>query len=428
MHPTTLPALLFATASGEILEYSGLLMAGNAAGHIVPPRLDELIELPAGSELFTLPDRLPVGIDPNDNEPALLDDNPYTPGQPVRAVAAFMAPAHTAFYSAAYQTISPEASMLPLFAYTAVGWAEGKFWVAAFRSDADCRQDADRFQQRVLEQRTRKQLQRHPDNRLIQHLGKCCLTYGCPAARNYFLGRWEAPLPCSPTCNAACVGCISLQPSGCCPSTQDRITFIPTDREIAGVAVPHLKSAPWAIASFGQGCEGEPLLQAKVMEQSIRLIRQQTDRGTINLNTNGSLPEAVERLAQAGLDSIRISLNSAQPAHHHRYYRPKGFSLTDVCQSIAVMKRYNRHVSLNYFILPGCTDDPAEFDALADLIDTYHPDFIQLRNLNMDPEHYLRVIEHAPLQAPMGILAWLARLKAQFPHLGFGYYNPPLRP
>lgn len=428
MHPSVLPSLLFATASGEIHEYNGLRMAGNAAGHIFIPRLDELIELPAGSELFTLPDRLPVGIDPEDDQPALLDDDPYAPGQAVRAVAAFMAPAHTAIYSAAYQTIAPEATLLPLFAYTAVGWAEGKFWVAAFRSDADCRQDADRFQQRVLEQRTRKQLQRHPDNRLIQHLGKCCLTYGCPAARNYFLGRWEAPLPCSPICNAACVGCISLQPSGCCPSTQDRITFVPTDREIAGVAVPHLKSAPRAIASFGQGCEGEPLLQAKVIEQSIRLIRQQTDRGTINLNTNGSLPEAVERLAQAGLDSIRISLNSAQHEQHHRYYRPKGFSLSDVCESIAVMKRYNRHVSLNYFILPGCTDDPAEFDALAGLIATYRPDFIQLRNLNMDPEQYLRVIGHAPKQVPMGIRPWLARLKAQFPHLGFGYYNPPLRP
>lgn len=428
MPPSTPPALLFATASGEIHEYSGLHMAGDAAGHIVLPHLDELIELPAGSELFALPDRMPVGIDPDDGEPSLLDADPYAPGKPARAVAAFMAPAHTAIYSAAYQSISAEAPVLPLFAYTAVGWGEGKFWVAAFRSDPDPRQDADRFQQQVLEQRTRKQLQRHPDNRLIQHLGKCCLTYGCPAARNYFLGRWEAPLPCSPICNADCVGCISLQPSGCCPSTQDRITFVPSDREIAAVAVPHLKSAPRAIASFGQGCEGEPLLQAKVMEQSIRLIRQQTDRGTINLNTNGSLPGAVERLAQAGLDSIRISLNSAQHEHHLRYYRPKGFALEDVCQSIAVMKKYGRHVSLNYFILPGCTDDQTEFDALAGLIDAYHPDFIQLRNLNMDPQYYLRVIGHAPLQPPMGIITWLNRLKAQFPHLGFGYYNPPLRP
>lgn len=426
-HPSTVPSLLFAARNGDITEYGGLRMAGAAAGQFYTPRLHELIELPAGSELFALPGRLPVGIDPDDNEPALLDADPFHPHQPVQAVAAFMAPAHTAVYTAAFQTTAPDAPMLPLFAYTAVGWADGKFWVAAFRSDPDCRQDAGQFNQRVLEQRTRKQLQRYAANRLVQHLGKCCLTYGCPAARNYFLGRWEAPLPCSPVCNAACAGCISLQPSGCCPSTQDRIGFVPSAREIAEIAVEHLQTAPKPIVSFGQGCEGEPLLQSEVMEQGIRLIRSHTAQGTINLNTNGSLPEAVERLAHAGLDSIRISLNSAQSEKHRLYYRPKGFSLDDVCQSIAIMKRHNRHVSLNYFILPGCTDDPDEFAALTELIGAYRPDFIQLRNLNMDPEYYLRVIEHAGIKQPMGIVAWLARLKSQFPNLGFGYFNPPLR-
>lgn len=425
-HPSSVPSLLFATSTGEILDYGGLHMAGSAAGRFYKPRLHELIELPAGSELFALPGRLPVGIEPEGDEPALLDADPFHPDQPIQAVAAFMAPAHTAVYTAAFQTASPEAPVLPLFAYTAVGWADGKFWVAGFRSDADCRQDANQFNQRLLEQRTRKQLQRLAGNRLVQHLGKCCLTYGCPAARNYFLGRWEAPLPCSPVCNAACAGCISLQPSGCCPSTQDRITFVPSAQEIAELAVEHLQSAPKPIVSFGQGCEGEPLLQAKVMEQGIRLIRSRTNQGTINLNTNGSLPDAVERLAQAGLDSIRISLNSAQPEKHRLYYRPKGFGLEDVCQSIATMKRYGRHVSLNYFILPGCTDDPDEFKALVELIGAFRPDFIQLRNLNMDPEYYLRVIEHKGTEPPLGITRWLAQLKAKFPALGFGYYNPPL--
>ncbi|MDD2465799.1 MAG: radical SAM protein [Desulfobulbus sp.] len=426
MHPSILPSLLFATAQGEILDYSGLHMAGSAAGRLFAPRLDELIELPAGSELFTLPQRLPIGIESESNEPALLATNPYQTDEPIQAVAAFMAPAHTAIYTAAYQTENDNPPLLPLFAYTAVGWAEGKFWVAAFRSDQDCRQDAEQFNFKLLEKRTHKQLKKHRENRLIQHLGKCCLTYGCPAARNYFLGRWEAPLPCSPVCNAACAGCISLQPSGCCPSTQDRITFVPTEKEIAEIAVDHLKTAPRPIVSFGQGCEGEPLLQAKVMAKSIRLIRHQTSNGTINLNTNGSLPEAVEHLAQAGLDSIRISMNSAQIEKHRLYYRPNGFSLQDVCESIAVMKRHGRHVSLNYFILPGCTDDPDEFEALATLIEQYRPDFIQLRNLNMDPEYYLRVIQHNPSRAPLGIPNWLAQLKALFPFLGFGYYNPPL--
>nr|WP_321466296.1 radical SAM protein [uncultured Desulfobulbus sp.] len=427
MHPTTPPSLLFANAKGEILDYGGLHMAGSGAGHLYRPKLDELIELPAGSELFALPQRLPIGMEPESEDPALLATNPYQPEEPIQAVAAFMAPAHTAIYTAAYQAEEGDVPLLPLFAYTAVGWADGKFWVAAFRSDQDCRQDAEQFNFALLENRTLKQLKKHRNNRLIQHLGKCCLTYGCPAARNYFLGRWEAPLPCSPVCNADCAGCISLQPSGCCPSTQDRITFVPTEREIAEIAVDHLKSAPLPIVSFGQGCEGEPLMQAKVMEKSIRLIRSQTDKGTINLNTNGSLPEAVDRLAVAGLDSIRISMNSAQLEKHRLYYRPKGFSLEDVCQSIAVMKRHGRHVSLNYFILPGFTDDPNEFEALATLIERFRPDFIQLRNLNMDPEYYLQVIEHAPAQPPLGILNWLRQLKARFPFLGFGYYNPPLR-
>jgi wyosine [tRNA(Phe)-imidazoG37] synthetase (radical SAM superfamily) len=264
-------------------------------------------------------------------------------------------------------------------------------------------------------------------NRLIQHLGKCCLTYRCPAAINYFLRRFEAPLPTSPVCNAQCLGCISLQPSGCCPSTQDRITFVPTPREIAEIAVPHLKAVKGGVASFGQGCEGEPLLQAETIESAILLIRKGTDRGTINLNSNASLPEAVARLAHAGLDSLRVSMNSAQDVYHQRYYRPKNFNLDSVRRSIRVMKQHGRFVSLNYFILPGFTDDPAEFAALCELISEYQPDFLQLRNLNMDPDWYFEALKFQESGAPIGIRAWLKQLKNRFPKLRFGYFNPPLR-
>jgi len=75
---------------------------------------------------------------------------------------------------------------------------------------------------------------------------------------------------------------------------------------------------------------------------------------------------------------------------HERYYRPKGFSLADAQESIRLMKKANRHVSLNYFILPGFSDDPEEFASLCDLIADCRPDLIQLRNLNMDPEWYCR--------------------------------------
>ena len=436
--PSRPPRLVFADSRGEILDYEGMAMAGAAAGELYAPEPEDLIPLPEGSELFALPARLPVGIEA-DGDFALLAENPFRPGEPVRAVAAFMAPAHTALHTAAFVKAEPaeKAPPLPLFAYTAVGWAEGRFWVSAVRSDEDIRQDLCQFDFAALERRTRKMLKERGDNRLIRHLGVCCLTYGCPAARNFFLGRWEAPLPCSPACNAACAGCISHQPkeSGV-PATQDRLTFVPTPREIAEVAVPHLKTAERAVASFGQGCEGEPLLQAGTIEAAIRLIRAETDRGTINLNTNGGLPEAVDRLAAAGLDSIRLSLNSARKEAHHRYYHPGraggaagrgAFSLDEVVASLDIMKKARRHVSLNYFILPGCTDDPAEFAALCDLIDRHRPDLIQLRNLNMDPDWYREVIGFAPAGPPLGMRRWLSELKRRFPWLRFGYYNPPVR-
>ncbi len=426
-HPSRIPHLLYANDKGEIRDLPELTMAGRSGREFFAPALNTLIPLPEGSELFVLDDRFPVGIDPANGDFLHLEEDPSKPGRPVRAVAAFMAPAHTAIHLAAFEKKNSRVIPLPLFAYTAVGWLDERFWVCGFRSDTDPRQEPGRFAPDLIRQATLRRLREFPANRLIQHLGNCSLTYGCPAAVNYFMTSWEAPLPTSPACNAACIGCISLQPSGCCPATQDRIKFIPTAEEIAGVAVPHLERVEKGIVSFGQGCEGEPLLQAETIERAIRLIRRQTGRGTINLNSNSSLPEAVARLAEAGLDSLRVSLNSAQIEYHRRYYRPKGFDLDSVKESIRAMKSAGCFVSLNYFILPGFTDDPDEFIALSDLLADTGPDFIQLRNLNMDPDWYLDEIGFTPSGPPMGIDKWLGRLKQDFPRLRFGYFNPPLR-
>ncbi len=427
LHPDEIPSLVYANQKGEIKNFPEIHMVGRSGNFNFKPALEDLIPLPEGSELFLLPDRLPIGISPENDSPVLLDHDPDAPGEIIQAVAAFMAPAHTAIHTAAYEPVRSDLAPLPLFAYTAVGWHDGKFWVSAFRSDSDCRQDARSFDNEKIKRKTIQKLAKNPKNRLIQHLGKCCLTYGCPAARNYFLGRWEAPLPTSPTCNARCVGCISLQPSGCCPATQDRINFVPKVSEISGIAVPHLKQAQQAVVSFGQGCEGEPLMQASTLEKAIRSIRSKTECGTINLNSNASMPGQVKLLAEAGLDSLRVSLNSARESCHTSYYRPVNFSFADVLKSIDTMKQADKFVSLNYFVLPGFTDDPDEFAALCKLIDDHQPDLIQLRNLNMDPDWYLDTVKYRPNQAPMGISNWLAELKGLFPALRFGYFNPSLR-
>ena len=61
---TRAPILLVADQKGKIFEHPALEAAGMKAGRFF--RLDpkELIKLPAGSQLFKLPDRSPVGYDP----------------------------------------------------------------------------------------------------------------------------------------------------------------------------------------------------------------------------------------------------------------------------------------------------------------------------------------------------------------------------
>ena len=75
----------------------------------------------------------------------------------------------------------------------------------------------------------------------------------------------------------------------------------PTLDEIVPPFVRHLNEAPDPIISFGQGCEGEPITQWKRISEAIAAIRAETKQGTINLNTNGSVPHGSRRSARAGL-------------------------------------------------------------------------------------------------------------------------------
>ncbi|MHC1724629.1 MAG: radical SAM protein [Syntrophobacteraceae bacterium] len=419
------PALVYADIKGDILDWPALEMAGASANEWTRPRSVELVSLPEGSELFLLPDRLPVGFNPGKNLFEPLASDPFDPSKQVRAVAAFISPAYTQLYSTAYKSL-PGAPLLPLFAYTAVGWLKGKFVVPAVRIDKDQRQDFRNFDPGKIERNARRRMKTEADNRLVQHLGKCALTYGCPAARNLFMNRWEAPLPTSPVCNARCIGCISRQEKTGLSATQDRITFVPTPDEICGVAVPHLQHARRAVVSFGQGCEGEPLLQVKTIETAISLMRKTTSRGTINLNTNGSLPEDVEMLCRTGLQSIRVSMNSARPEYYQRYFRPRGYTFEHAIRSLSVVKANGGFASINYFILPGFTDQQSEWEALRTLISRTRLDLIQMRNLNIDPEWYLREMEHDPAETQIGILALISRIRNEFPDIKLGYFNPPL--
>jgi molybdenum cofactor biosynthesis enzyme MoaA len=168
------------------------------------------------------------------------------------------------------------------------------------------------------------------------------------------------------------------------------------------------------------------LLQAATLKEAIRLMRGATGRGTINCNTNGSLPEQVKELAGAGLESIRVSLNSARPQYYNAYYRPRGYEFADLKRSIQLMKAHGGFASINYLVLPGLTDEEDELAMLCRFIRETGLDLIQMRNLNIDPEWYLRSIGYRPAGKKIGIVRLMARLKESFPGLRFGYFNPCL--
>jgi pyruvate-formate lyase-activating enzyme len=336
------------------------------------------------------------------------------------AVAAFLPPGYVRTWLPAARR-RPEGPVLPLWAYSAVGWRAGKFWATGLLVDPNPHWNPKFFQDdRDLQKKVRVFLRENTRNRLLHQLSRCALEYHCFAAKNVFYRRWECPLPTSPVCNADCLGCISLQPSECCPASQERIRFVPTSAEVVGVALPHLERARDAIVSFGQGCEGEPILQWRLLEKSIRRLRERTDRGTINLNTNGSLPRALVSLCKAGLDSVRVTLNSSRLRFFERYHQPRGFSMREAVASLVRAKEEGVYTSINLLVFPGVTDREPEVKALKKLIRMTHLDLIQMRNLNIDPDLYLQAMGKG---RGMGISTMVRLLKEDFPALQFGYFN-----
>ena len=187
-------------------------------------------------------------------------------------------------------------------------------------------------------------------------------------------------------CNARCIGCISKQEEEQLVSPQDRLMFRPTVEEVVEVATRHLNTSPDAIISFGQGCEGEPLLQARLIEKSIEAIRQRTSSGVININTNASSPRALARLYAAGLDMLRASTISARPGTYAAYYRPIGYSLQEVKQSLQLARDAGVFASINLLCYPGLTDAESEVTALLEFLRETGVRMVQLRNLTIDPE------------------------------------------
>ncbi len=414
-----------AAENGEIFELEGYGAVGMSGDKLTILTKVDTCDMPHGSELMMLPLRSPIVFNVVTDRFEVLQFNPYDPKEKIYPVGVFNSPGYVNQHVCAYDDAGIE-NPLPLFSYGAVGFGKNDFRSAAILVDTEPRQDLRQMSHEGVVKGVNQLKKSYPDNRLMRHLETCALQYGCPAGKNFFLRRYEAPLPTSIVCNANCMGCISLQTENNLCACQDRINFTPSPLEIAQVSLEHISRVKKAVVSFGQGCEGEPLTAVKAIAPAIEMIREQTDRGTINLNTNGSLPDHVETLCKAGLDSMRVSMNSVRENCYQVYFRPKSYDFSDVLRSIEIAKEKGKFVSINYLNCPGFTDSEKEVDALVRFIRTHDIDMIQWRNLNFDPKRYVHLMALAEDGgSPTGMAALIKQLSREFPDLIHGYFNPP---
>jgi pyruvate-formate lyase-activating enzyme len=421
-----LPYMLYADKDGQIYDHPYFRMAAFSGSAPSVLKKEDLIPMPEFSKLFFIPDCPPVGIDPSTGEYRTVSQVEID-GSIIDcyAVAAFLEPGLVRSHLPAVD-YSPKSYVLPMWAYTAVGFKDERYWAAGFRIEYNHKWDPRNYDDRELVPAIQKYKKEHGSGPLVEHLINCATVNHCFAAKNLFLKRWEAPLPVSQACNAACLGCLSLQPEHSCEASHQRISFRPSKKEIVSLAVEHLKTAPEPIVSFGQGCEGEPLTEHELIADSIKEIRRQTGKGTINLNTNGSWPERIRELARSGLDSIRISLNSARAEFYQAYYCPGNYDFTDVVSSISMSREMGLYTMINYLVFPGITDQEEEIEALRHLIKEKGVNFIHLKNLDIDPQFYMEKMP-ASSSSAVGMKEMVALLDEEFPDLELGYFNQPVR-
>jgi pyruvate-formate lyase-activating enzyme len=406
--------LVYADPDGNVFDHPDFYSLGRNAEMITEIMEDELIPLPEGATLVSLPHTRPVGIHAESGEMQLIEGDYH-------AVGALLPQGFTRLLLPGYVK-SDKGKLLPLFGYTAVVWKEDGFYVAAKQTDdpyfwnpVNCNLDE-------LEAQVKHLVAQYPENRLYEHLSNCALGYECLTASNTFLNRWEGAVPVSFSCNAGCFGCISEQPddSGF-PAPQTRMNFKPNVDEVVQVMLEHLRT-PESIISFGQGCEGEPSTQAPLIIAAIKEVRRQTKMGYININTNAGLSDHIRGIVDAGLDLMRVSTISAVDDHYNAYYKPRGYTLKNVEKSLIYAKNQGVVTSINYLVFPGVTDREEEIEAMIEFVRRTELKLIQFRNLNIDPESYLGIIPKARGEL-YGMKQMIEIFQSELPNVVLGSYT-----
>ena len=405
---------------GSIEVLDGVRPLARSGGRLREMTRDDVVPLPEGATLMRLPGRAATVQD--------ATGAPLELGPDLLPLAAVLPVGHLRTLLPATRPLTGSAR-LPLFGYAAVGEDRGRLVAAAIRTDVFAWWAPELYGGGDIAAAVDKARAALPDNRLVDHLAVCALENRCYTAQNTFLRRYEGALPASPACNADCLGCISLQSDGGAPAPQPRMGFAPTSQELSRLAAYHLGGEDAAIVSFGQGCEGEPLTRDDALVRATADIRRSHPRATIHINTNGSRPDTLRRLIDAGCNSVRISAISFTDSVFRAYYRPVGYTLDDVQECGRAMSHAGGQVCINLLTFPGLTDEPGELVRTATACREMSVHQVQWRSLNVDHDWLVEVLRRrgSAMLDGIGLGAALAQLKNELPGVEHGNFTRPWR-
>jgi molybdenum cofactor biosynthesis enzyme MoaA len=146
------------------------------------------------------------------------------------------------------------------------------------------------------------------------------------------------------------------------------------------------------------------------------------------MNTNASRPHWLQKLYDAGLDTVRVSTISGHAETYQAYYRPLGYTFEDVKASLTRARASGVYSSINLLCFPGLIDREREVEALLSFVRETGLRLIQLRNLNIDPAVLLpRMPALENLGRPLGMRTLLAILRRELPDVEVGNFTRPVK-
>ena len=147
----------------------------------------------------------------------------------------------------------------------------------------------------------------------------------------------------------------------------------------------------------------------------------------MNVNTNGSLPDTVGDLAR-GRVRLHTREHGQRPGPGSTRPIPARTASASARwrKTVAQAKDAGLFVSLNFLFHPGVSDTEEELEALGSLIEGTKADFVQLRNLNLDPELYAKVVVGSGVGfgASMSLANFMKRLRKRCPLAQVRVFQP----